>query len=497
MNMTTTTTEMTESYFQDGEDRFVSIPRGGPVYVPDMVGPLTRVSDFEASVHQEVLKLKAEVCSDLSEMCDEDLCVDELKIIAEEELVNKAFEEAFKDVVQTGNSSEVSEEQSNAGRKDDGRISSCGHAGLEGSGMLEDASASFKSLNGFPQRTGDNGKLSGNISKKRKMRGRIINQQNHTSKESYIRKVEQLAKIKQKQDEDKAAARLHSFNGSCRIIECATLSSDGSERMKALKSLSSTTKVRSSNIHDHVPVLHPETVLCVEVYHNKRTWAKTQEFLVLGCQPLTELRDSIYCLTDKVMEKAEQHDPSGYFLIEDVFCNDLRVPSAIDYSKPVFDWFRKSEAEVLEKWECIISGEMQQKQKALLGSASSSHLPRFKAVDMNKTRFSDLRFRLGAGYLYCHQGDCKHVIVVRDMRLIHPEDVQNRAAYPITTFQLKLRYRKCSVCKIYRAEKVTVDDKWAPDNPCYFCKYCYYMLHYDENGSLLYNEFSVYDYHHE
>ncbi|GMP75955.1 hypothetical protein CsSME_00032856 [Camellia sinensis var. sinensis] len=382
-------------------------------------------------------------------------------------------------------------------RKDDGRISSCGHAGLEGSGMLEDASASFKSLNGFPQRTGDNGKLSGNISKKRKMRGRIINQQNHTSKESYIRKVEQLAKIKQKQDEDKAAARLHSFKGNCRIIECATLSSDGSERMKALKSLSSTTKVRSSNIHDHVPVLHPETVLCVEVYHNKRTWAKTQEFLVLGCQPLTELRDSIYCLTDKVMEKAEQHDPSGYFLIEDVFCNDLRVPSAIDYSEPVFDWFRKSEAEVLEKWECIISGEMQQKQKALLGSASSSHLPRFKAVDMHKTRFSDLRFRLGAGYLYCHQGDCKHVIVVRDMRLIHPEDVQNRAAYPITTFQLKLRYRKCSVCKIYRAEKVTVDDKWAPDNPCYFCKYCYYMLHYDENGSLLYDEFSVYDYHHE
>ncbi|XP_028095458.1 snRNA-activating protein complex subunit-like isoform X5 [Camellia sinensis] len=444
-----------------------------------------------------VQKLKAEVCSDLSEMFDEDLCVDELKIIAEEELVNKAFEEAFKDVVQTGNSSEVSEEQSNAGRKDDGRISSCGHAGLEGSGMLEDASASFKSLNGFPQRTGDNGKLSGNISKKRKMRGRIINQQNHTSKESYIRKVEQLAKIKQKQDEDKAAARLHSFKGNCRIIECATLSSDGSERMKALKSLSSTTKVRSSNIHDHVPVLHPETVLCVEVYHNKRTWAKTQEFLVLGCQPLTELRDSIYCLTDKVMEKAEQHDPSGYFLIEDVFCNDLRVPSAIDYSEPVFDWFRKSEAEVLEKWECIISGEMQQKQKALLGSASSSHLPRFKAVDMHKTRFSDLRFRLGAGYLYCHQGDCKHVIVVRDMRLIHPEDVQNRAAYPITTFQLKLRYRKCSVCKIYRAEKVTVDDKWAPDNPCYFCKYCYYMLHYDENGSLLYDEFSVYDYHHE
>lgn len=43
---------------------------------------------------------------------------------------------------------------------------------------------------------------------------------------------------------------------------------------------------------------------------------KTQEFLVLGGQTLTELRDKIYCLTDQMMRKAGQHDPSGYFLIE-------------------------------------------------------------------------------------------------------------------------------------------------------------------------------------
>lgn len=82
------------------------------------------------------------------------------------------------------------------------------------------------------------------------------------------------------------------------------------------------------------------------------------------------------------------------------------------------------------------------------------------------------------------------------MRMIHEEDVQNRAAYPLTTFQSKPRLRKCSVCKIYKAEKVTIDDKWAAENPCYFCNVCYYMLHY-VNGSLLYNEFSVYDYHQE
>jgi snRNA-activating protein complex subunit 3 len=92
------------------------------------------------------------------------------------------------------------------------------------------------------------------------------------------------------------------------------------------------------------------------------------------------------------------------------------------------------------------------------------------------------------------QGDCKHTIVIRDMRLIHPEDMHNRAGYPIAIFQLKFRVQKCDVCKIYRATKVTVDDKWAQKNPCYFCKDCYFLLHYGKDESLLYSDFSVYDY---
>lgn len=41
-----------------------------------------------------------------------------------------------------------------------------------------------------------------------------------------------------------------------------------------------------------------------------------QEFMVLGSQPLTMLKDRVYCLTNKLMEKAEKYDPSGYFLFE-------------------------------------------------------------------------------------------------------------------------------------------------------------------------------------
>lgn len=75
----------------------------------------------------------------------------------------------------------------------------------------------------------------------------------------------------------------------------------------------------------------------------------------------------------------------------------------MDYSKTILDWLENSKNDALEKWEFISAGELRQKHKALLGSENKQQLPRFKSVHMKTTRFCDLRFRLGAGYLYCHQ----------------------------------------------------------------------------------------------
>lgn len=436
------------------ESEEIEILRGGPIYTGNMVSHLTRVPDFEDSVLRELKELEDELCMDSSQFYDDDLSVDELKVYTEDELMDMALKETFtnrlRDEGNAENSSQPSEERSSAGRN------------LERSGKQENRKSSTK--------------------KKKKKKKKA----NRLTVDNFIAKAEQLSSIKlikQKQDEDKAAARLHSFNSSYKFNEYAVPFSDKTERMKSLRSNNSAKWLKALDIREHVAVMNPEIVLSVEIYHNERKWVKTQEFLVLGRQMLTELRDVICCLTDQVMQKAGQYDPSGYFLIEDVFYNDLRHPSAIDYSEPIFNWLRNSKNEAVKKWECIINGELQQKQKALLGSVSTSHLPHFKAVDMHKARFCDVRFRLGAGYLYCHQGDCKHTIVIRDMRLIHPEDVHSRAAYPIVTFQLKQRSQKCSVCKIYMAAKVTVDDKWAQDNPCYFCDYCYSLLH-SKDGNL-------------
>ncbi|KAM4101542.1 hypothetical protein ACB094_05G151000 [Castanea mollissima] len=467
-----------------------SIPRGGPIYVPNLVGPLSSVPNFESSLLLQLQNLEAELCtSDSSQPLDEDISVDELKILSEGELVDMAMKEALQQGENHDCPSQPSQEPAPEKRVYR-RRSRKKHESPESITRGENVSSSLETSSGSPSASGC---IENNNSRKRKKR----KANNHAIEDSYTAKVEELVKIKQKQDEDKAAAKLHSFNASCKIPEGAITLSERTERMKSLRFTRSATKVKSPSTGEQIAVQHPEVVLSVEVYHNLRKGAKTQEFLVLGRQTLTELRDKIYCLTDQMMQKAGQHDPSGYFLIEDVFCNDLRDPSAIDYSEPIFDWLRNSKDEALKKWECIITGELQQKQKAIVGDVTGLRLPHFKAVNMHMTRFCDLKFRLGAGYLYCHQGNCKHTIVIRDMRLIHPEDVQNRAGYPIVLFQLKFRVQKCNVCKIYRATKVTVNDKWALKNPCYFCKDCYFLLHYGKDESLLYSDFSVYDYLHD
>lgn len=46
---------------------------------------------------------------------------------------------------------------------------------------------------------------------------------------------------------------------------------------------------------------------------------------------------------------------------------------------------------------------LKKRQKDLLMGLNVSNVPDFKSAKMEKTRFSDLNFRLGAGYLYCHQ----------------------------------------------------------------------------------------------
>lgn len=45
--------------------------------------------------------------------------------------------------------------------------------------------------------------------------------------------------------------------------------------------------------------------------------------------------------------------------------------------------------------------------------------------------------------------------------------------------------------------QVTYDDEHAEGNPSFQCEECYKALHYDAQGSLIYNTFKVFNYVHE
>ncbi|KAI3767754.1 hypothetical protein L2E82_18139 [Cichorium intybus] len=48
------------------EDVFVSIPRGGPIYIADVVGPLTSVSHFQSCIEDDLKDVKKELCLELT-----------------------------------------------------------------------------------------------------------------------------------------------------------------------------------------------------------------------------------------------------------------------------------------------------------------------------------------------------------------------------------------------------------------------------------------------
>ncbi|KAG2602822.1 snRNA-activating protein complex subunit-like [Panicum virgatum] len=556
-----------------GERQSVSFARGGPLFVPFMVGPISNASGFMHSALQELQSLEDEL-GDPGNEFDDELCVDELRVLSEEELVERALQEAMEEDLDSGAPPQPEEQTFDEGMSANPTprnetLASSPLAERENSRLPGEDTAA---ISGEPEST--NGKLRGKKAKTRSRKGKTgtitldssveresqgspsdmaivpyepegsegngtttsdpsarngiseslvdglsivpldlegINGQTacekgkkrgrHFDREvrakilqgSYLTKADKWVEIKAKQDEDKFATRLHSFSGDSMKSKGSKTSSEKIEMATSLKLVGAPWKNKSLRSDEHRPVVHPEVILCVEIYQKKYGSVKSQELLVLGSQFLTDLRDNICCLTDKLMNVAGQHDHSGYFLIEDTFYNDMRHRSATDYSKPILDWLQNSSDEAAEKWDAITSGVLKKRQKDLLRGLNISNVPEFKSERMQTTRFSDLQFRPGAGYLYCHQGSCKHTIVIRDMRLIHQEDSQNQADYPLQTFQLQKRLQKCSVCQIYPATKMTVDDKWALNNPCYFCIKCYYLLHYKEDNTLLYQH-TVYDF---
>ncbi|XP_036987964.2 snRNA-activating protein complex subunit 3 isoform X2 [Artibeus jamaicensis] len=216
---------------------------------------------------------------------------------------------------------------------------------------------------------------------------------------------------------------------------------------------------------------HREETITIDRVCRQETFAYEMESRAVGKKPENaadmieegELILSVNILYPVIFHKDLYK--SAFFYFEGTFYNDKRYPECRDLSRTIIEW-------------------------------SESHdrgYGKFQAAKMEDFSFNDLNIKLGVPYLYCHQGDCEHVIVVTDIRLVHCDDCLDRKLYPLLIKKHWLWTRKCFVCKMYTARWVTNNDSFAPDDPCFFCDVCFRMLHYDSEGNKL-GEFLAYPY---
>ncbi|KAF9377845.1 small nuclear RNA activating complex, polypeptide 3 [Podila verticillata] len=300
------------------------------------------------------------------------------------------------------------------------------------------------------------------------------------------------------------------------------------------------------------PVVAPtlakdEVLLSVVFYKAHRPSQPMQEFLVLGSQRLSALRDAFQCVMDFMTQGADdarrsalvqntrtKKTSNSFMMIEGVFYND----------SPLLRAQIEEKARLLEQEQEVASqdGEGSKGSGVAIDAASTfgssrnvaetpvedikvkNHEeyarhsldysqvildwiqenperesdPAFQNLQkkyMHDTRIQDLAIRLNHPYLFVHQGSCEHILMVKSMRLPNKEyDDMNRAHYPRLMFKSKHSTHMCKMCLVNRAQFVTIDDRLAGESPCYFCQQCYYAFHYDIKGNILYDDFRVFPY---
>lgn len=230
--------------------------------------------------------------------------------------------------------------------------------------------------------------------------------------------------------------------------------------------------------------LPPHSVVyTVAVFHD-RLLRRDQEFIVLGEQTLDALRDRIYCLADHSGGPLGSGGPgASYLYVDGVLYDDRRPGREVSSTVPA-----ASSSSSSPRPARYLSHEVEEWARAGLDSRRSLGWGPLRGGSMQATRFVDLRPRLGAHYVYCHQGSCQHVVVFMDARLLSATpgyDALDASFYPRHTFQAAIKRRMCSACKRAVSRYATFGDPLTVANPTYLCARCHELLHSDSEGRVV------------
>ncbi|TDG50235.1 hypothetical protein AWZ03_003451 [Drosophila navojoa] len=188
----------------------------------------------------------------------------------------------------------------------------------------------------------------------------------------------------------------------------------------------------------------------------------SEEFVCLGSNFLSELRDKISCICNgkRFVDISEQPDAPlpvletdpGYFFINGVFYNDTRNPNNCDYSETVIKWARTAHG--MEREE-------------------------FQVASMEATRFIDLTIRLGAPVQYLHHGNCEHLFVFSQVEVLRPRSkFINPSHYPFLRSFSTFNRRACYMCGLRGYHFIVEQSRRQLHDPSYLCRRCFFSFNY-------------------
>lgn len=186
-----------------------------------------------------------------------------------------------------------------------------------------------------------------------------------------------------------------------------------------------------------------------------------EEFVVLGQNLLTDLRDKISCVCknfhysdiseDPEALQIEKESDPNFIFITDTFYNDMRNPKNIDYSKHFLKWSE---------------------------TVSELKDAKFKEADMASTKFIDLSVYLGFPQLYFHHANCEHLFVFSHIALLDVNCSLRRSDYPFLRSSRVKRKSTCVTCGNEEFNFMVLDSDAHVQNPTYLCTKCFLTYHY-------------------
>jgi len=202
---------------------------------------------------------------------------------------------------------------------------------------------------------------------------------------------------------------------------------------------------------------------------------------LLSSQSLGIVLSKLPCLTEWAVEnivgKAAKNPHDVFFLIENCFYDDELEPGKRPSDK-YYHALLKARPETVESLVPSLSRDCNVKRASLL-----------------HTRWQDIKVRMNQPYLLVHYGFCQHQVTVTDIRIHNTKMDPPPSAFPRILQAPRTRHKRCRVCECYYATHMTVDDKLAPENPCYWCDTCFKDFHQrPDTGEFWYTDFKHFPY---